>query len=196
MEHLSISEWFYTFTQNSFVHFPDIRGFSVIRTLLSVCSPVIRDQFDEKPYPYFSKTLLNSGDLWHISLSTWFLDYIYIPLGGSRCKKTKINSKHFYYIRIQRTLAWSKTGHSLYGESIMLLLFIPLLLLNKNRRYTRNIALLKVNVTFFKSCTQILGTFLCGPHRMDHFPNKWYQQEAFDYLSSFSPSLFEISFLW
>ena len=41
-------------------------------------------------YPYFSRDISEFWRRWHISLSTWFRDYIYIPLGGSRCKKTKV----------------------------------------------------------------------------------------------------------
>ncbi|MCR5272507.1 MAG: MBOAT family protein [Lachnospiraceae bacterium] len=37
--------------------------------------------------PYFSTTVTEFWRRWHISLSTWFRDYVYIPLGGSRCKK-------------------------------------------------------------------------------------------------------------
>ncbi len=37
-------------------------------------------------YPYISKSIKEFWRRWHISLSTWFRDYVYIPLGGSRCK--------------------------------------------------------------------------------------------------------------
>lgn len=37
--------------------------------------------------PYFSRTISEFWHRWHISLSTWFRDYLYIPLGGSRCKR-------------------------------------------------------------------------------------------------------------
>lgn len=36
-------------------------------------------------YPYISKSIQEFWRRWHISLSTWFRDYLYIPLGGSRC---------------------------------------------------------------------------------------------------------------
>lgn len=39
--------------------------------------------------PYFSKTISEFWRRWHISLSSWFTDYVYIPLGGNRCAKWK-----------------------------------------------------------------------------------------------------------
>lgn len=41
-------------------------------------------------YPYFSRTIPEFWRRWHISLMTWFRDYIYFPLGGSRCSRWKI----------------------------------------------------------------------------------------------------------
>ncbi len=40
-------------------------------------------------YPYFSRSIPEFWRRWHISLTTWFRDYIYFPLGGSRCSKWK-----------------------------------------------------------------------------------------------------------
>ncbi len=39
--------------------------------------------------PYFSRSIPEFWRRWHISLTTWFRDYIYFPLGGSRCSKWK-----------------------------------------------------------------------------------------------------------
>ena len=41
-------------------------------------------------FPYFSRSIPEFWRRWHISLTTWFRDYIYFPLGGSRCSKWKI----------------------------------------------------------------------------------------------------------
>ena len=38
-------------------------------------------------HPYTATTIKEFWSRWHISLSTWFKDYLYFPLGGSRCKK-------------------------------------------------------------------------------------------------------------
>ena len=40
-------------------------------------------------YPYIATSITDFWRRWHISLSTWFRDYIYIPLGGNRCSKFK-----------------------------------------------------------------------------------------------------------
>ena len=41
-------------------------------------------------FPYFSRSIPEFWWRWHISLTTWFRDYIYFPLGGSRCDKWKV----------------------------------------------------------------------------------------------------------
>ena len=46
--------------------------------------------------PYFSKSIAEFWTRWHISLSTWFRDYLYIPLGGSRVKI----SRHYINLAI------------------------------------------------------------------------------------------------
>lgn len=40
-------------------------------------------------FPYFSRSIPEFWRRWHISLTTWFRDYIYFPLGGSRCSRWK-----------------------------------------------------------------------------------------------------------
>ncbi|MBQ0068728.1 MAG: MBOAT family protein [Bacteroidales bacterium] len=47
----------------------------------------LKDNFN---HPLFAVTVSDFWRRWHISLSTWFRDYVYFPLGGSRCKKWRI----------------------------------------------------------------------------------------------------------
>ena len=53
-------------------------------------------------FPYFSRSIPEFWRRWHISLTTWFRDYIYFPLGGSRCDKWKIVRNIF--------IVWSVSG--------------------------------------------------------------------------------------
>ncbi|MFY0644592.1 MAG: MBOAT family protein [Bacteroidia bacterium] len=45
--------------------------------------------------PYFSKSYTEFWQRWHISLSTWFRDYVYIPLGGNRTTKSRMRMNIF-----------------------------------------------------------------------------------------------------
>ena len=46
---------------------------------------LVFDFLENFNYPYISKSIQEFWQRWHISLSSWFRDYLYIPLGGNRC---------------------------------------------------------------------------------------------------------------
>ncbi|MDE5827709.1 MAG: MBOAT family protein [Duncaniella sp.] len=84
--------------------------------------------------PYFSRDIAEFWRRWHISLTTWFRDYIYIPLGGSRCKKSKVIRNTFVIFLVSglwHGASWTFVAWGAYHA----FLFMPLLLGGKNRKY-------------------------------------------------------------
>jgi hypothetical protein len=59
-------------------------------------------------FPYFSRDIAEFWRRWHISLSTWFRDYLYIPLGGESWRPVSETQKHAYHIHCEWFLAWGK----------------------------------------------------------------------------------------
>ncbi len=55
--------------------------------------------------PYFSRDIAEFWRRWHISLSTWFRDYLYIPLGGSRVRQMEIRAQRLHHLPRERLLA-------------------------------------------------------------------------------------------
>ena len=100
--------------------------------------------------PYFSRDIAEFWRRWHISLTTWFRDYVYIPLGGSRpdtssphrlfalspAAYTKCIALRNTFIIFVLSGFWHGANWTFIVWGIYhALLFVPLLLMGKNRRY-------------------------------------------------------------
>lgn len=89
--------------------------------------------------PYFSRDIAEFWRRWHISLTSWFRDYIYIPMGGSRCSKGRIVLNTFVVFLVSglwHGANWTFIAWGAYHA----LLFLPLILLGKNRRFRDTVA--------------------------------------------------------
>ncbi len=108
--------------------------------------------------PYFSRDIAEFWRRWHISLTTWFRDYVYIPLGGSRCSKIKVVRNTFVIFLLSGLWHGANWTFVVWG-AYHAFLFLPLILMGKNRRY-RNIVAEERVVPSLKELCQMLITFL------------------------------------
>ncbi len=90
-------------------------------------------------FPYFSRDIAEFWRRWHISLSTWFRDYLYIPLGGSRGGTGKKIRNTFVIFIVSGFWHGANWTFIVWG-ALNALYFLPLLLANKNRNHLDIIA--------------------------------------------------------
>lgn len=84
-------------------------------------------------FPYFSRDIAEFWRRWHISLSTWFRDYLYIPLGGSRGSTAK-KIRNIFIIFIVSGFWHGANWTFIIWGALNALYFLPLMLLDKNRQ--------------------------------------------------------------
>ena len=107
-------------------------------------------------FPYFSRDIAEFWRRWHISLSTWFRDYVYIPLGGSRGTKWFQLRNVFIIFLVSGFWHGANWTFILWGL-LHALLFLPLLLGNWNRTNLASksygwLDVLKIGTTFTLVC--------------------------------------------
>lgn len=109
-------------------------------------------------YPYFSRDIAEFWRRWHISLSSWFRDYVYIPLGGN--KGTVITRVRNVFIIFLLSGFWHGANWTFVVWGLLnALYFLPLLLLSSNRDHLEIVAkgklfptfreVLSIQITFF-----------------------------------------------
>lgn len=109
-------------------------------------------------FPYFSRDIAEFWRRWHISLSSWFRDYVYIPLGGSKCSTSKKIRNTFIIFLLSGLWHGANWTFIAWGAANALL-FLPLLLSRKNRKNLDVVAKGKVFPSI-SELTQITTTFL------------------------------------
>ena len=129
-------------------------------------------------FPYFSRDIAEFWRRWHISLSTWFRDYLYIPLGGSR--GTLFNKIRNIFVIFLVSGFWHGANWTfIFWGALNALYYLPLLLLNRNRINLDDVAegklipsfrdLINIGVTF--SLSGLLRGFSLDPKVFQmHFP--------------------------
>ncbi len=143
--------------------------------------------------PYFSRDIAEFWRRWHISLTTWFRDYIYIPLGGSRVSKAKVVRNTFIIFLVSGFWHGANWTFIVWG-AFHAFLFLPLILRGKNRKYTDNVATNRMMPTF-KELVQMSFTFLLAALGWIIFRSDNISQTVQIFSSIFSTSLFQVPVL-
>ena len=140
----------------SFQIYGDFSGYSDIAIGCSKLFGInLRRNFN---VPYFSRDIAEFWRRWHISLTTWFRDYVYIPLGGSRVSKAKVVRNTFIIFLLSgfwHGANWTFLAWGFFHA----LLFLPLIVLGRNRRYRDTVAEGRL-LPNFREALQMLLTFL------------------------------------
>ena len=108
-------------------------------------------------FPYFSRDIAEFWRRWHISLSTWFRDYLYIPLGGSK-GGTWMKVRNTFIIFIVSGFWHGANWTFIIWGALNAIYFLPLLLGNKNRVHMEIVAKGKYLPTF-KEVLAMFTTF-------------------------------------
>jgi alginate O-acetyltransferase complex protein AlgI len=110
-------------------------------------------------FPYFSRSIAEFWRKWHISLSTWFRDYLYIPLGGSKAGKLKSIRNVFIIFLVSGI--WHGANWTFIAWAIIhALLFVPSFVSATNRNHLTDIKRTKYFVPSIPDFLQILRTFI------------------------------------
>jgi alginate O-acetyltransferase complex protein AlgI len=106
-------------------------------------------------YPYFSRDIAEFWRRWHISLSSWFRDYLYIPLGGSKGSKFK-QVRNVFIIFVVSGFWHGANWTFLAWGFINALYFLPLLLRKTNRNNMET-----VNLNWSLDSLKVVFSILC-----------------------------------
>ena len=121
----------------SFQIYGDFSGYSDIAIGTSKLFGI--DLMRNFKFPYFSRDIAEFWRNWHISLSTWFRDYLYIPLGGSR-GGIKMKIRNTFTIFLVSGFWHGANWTFIFWGFLNALYFLPLLITNKNRNFLDTVA--------------------------------------------------------
>ena len=141
-------------------------------------------------FPYFSRDIAEFWRRWHISLCTWFRDYVYIPLGGSRCG-TLMKIRNTFIIFLLSGLWHGANWTFIAWGFINASYFLPLMLLKRNRK-NLNIAAEGKIFPSIRELSQIGITFMLTTLAWIFFRAENMHQALFYLAGIFSPTIISI----
>lgn len=140
-------------------------------------------------YPYFSRDIAEFWRRWHISLSSWFRDYVYIPLGGSRGSKWEQVRNVFVVFMLIGFWHGANWTFIVYGF-INFLYILPLVLFHKNRKNVQIASTSKGLISNSKLFFDIILTFVLVSFARIFFRSNTLDDALFYISKIFSSTLF------
>lgn len=143
--------------------------------------------------PYFSRDIAEFWRRWHISLTTWFRDYIYIPMGGSRVAKGRVVLNTLVIFLVSGLWHGANWTFVAWG-AFHALLFLPLIVAGKNRKY-RDVVAARHALPSWRELGQMVLTFFLAAmgwilFRADSIAEAWqYYAHMFTTLFDGTPTL-------
>lgn len=110
-------------------------------------------------FPYFSRSIAEFWRRWHISLSTWFRDYLYIPLGGSKVGRL-LGVRNVFIIFLVSGFWHGANWTFVAWGGIHALLFVPSFILGSNRKGFNQWNISNINLSIVTDLFRVLGVFL------------------------------------
>lgn len=138
-------------------------------------------------FPYFSRDIAEFWRRWHISLSTWFRDYLYIPLGGSRGGRL-MSVRNTFIIFVVSGFWHGANWTFIAWGAVNAVLFLPLLLVGHNRRNMQVVAHNKILPSFLNFLS-IIGTFILTTLTWVFFRAENINQAGQYFTGIFSPTI-------
>jgi D-alanyl-lipoteichoic acid acyltransferase DltB (MBOAT superfamily) len=134
----------------------DFSGYSdIARGLAKLLGMELMVNFN---FPYFSRSIAEFWRKWHISLSTWFRDYLYIPLGGSRVGFYKSLRNVFIIFLVSGFWHGANWTFIAWG-GIHALLFVPSFIIKNNRNNLEDLSASKFYLPSLQDVLKIFYTF-------------------------------------
>lgn len=187
----------------------DFSGYSdIARGSAKVMGFELMVNFDK---PYLSKSISEFWKRWHISLSSWFKDYVYIPLGGNRVNKMKVYRNLFITFLLSGLWHGANWTYVIWGGLNGLYLIFSQVTISSRKtivEFFKINRLPKAHNIFKVACTFVLTTFAWIFFRANSFSDAvqiyiylfsgWNKGELFSSVSrvlSHTPELSKVSFL-
>ncbi len=140
----------------SFQIYCDFSGYSDIAI---GCSKILGiDLLQNFNFPYLSRNIAEFWRRWHISLSSWFRDYLYIPLGGSKISMI-LNIRNVFIIFVVSGIWHGANWTFIIWGAIHALLFIPSFVMGSHRKYKHDLVHQGKHLPSIKELYMIAITF-------------------------------------